>query len=83
MIALSAAACKINPTPPDRYALVYGVSDYSAAGISSLNYTDDDARSVAEMLHSKGFEVHLRIDNENGSYPYATSVAEATKENFI
>ena len=83
-IVLSAAACKINPTPPDRYALVYGVSDYSNRDpADNLEYTDDDARSVAEMLHSKGYEVYLRINNESGTYPYAADVASATKQQFI
>lgn len=83
-ILLSTAACKINPTPPDRYALVYGVSAYDDySSINALEYTDDDARAVAEMLHDKGFEVYLRIDNESGSYPYAADVAEATKQRFI
>ncbi len=83
-VILSAAACKINPTPPDRYALVYGISAYQDnSSISNLNYTDDDARAVAEMLHSKGFEVHLRINNESGSYPYAADVDAATKQQFI
>src|SRR6056297_2192542 len=29
-LSLAATACKLNPTPPDRYALVYGVSIYDS-----------------------------------------------------
>lgn len=62
-ILLSTAACKINPTPPDRYALVYGVSDYSAANFSNLGSTIDDAESVAQLLMNKGYTVFLRTDD--------------------
>lgn len=83
MAGLSAAACKINPTPPDRYALVYGVSAYEDhSSISNLNYTDDDARAVAEMLYNKGFNVYLRINDGTGIYSYADDVAPATKQQF-
>ncbi len=76
-IVLSAAACKINPTPPDRYALVYGVSDYDETisyngyHFSDLNYTDDDAVDIANALSQKGFNTKLRVNNQ------------ATKEQFI
>ncbi len=73
-------SCKINPTPPDRYAMVYGVSDYSNGGINSLSLTDDDARAVAEMLYNKGFIVHLRIDDGTEGNSFAESMEPATKD---
>lgn len=78
-------ACEINPTPPDRYALVYGVSDYSNGGIGSLNYTDDDAEDISLALSEKGYTVFLRLNNETegSSYPYAENVAPATRAQFF
>jgi hypothetical protein len=50
----------------DKYAIVYGISDY--ATISDLTYTDDDARDMAALLTSQGFQVVSRI-TDNGSAP--------------
>jgi len=79
-------SCKINPTTPDRYALVYGVSDYDETisynggyYFSDLNFTDDDALDIASRLTEKGYNVHLRIND--GSVAPAT--APATKEQLI
>ncbi len=64
-LLLVLAGCTINPTPPDRYALVYGVSDYAPVGAdpeyNDLNYTDDDAVDIAAALEDKGFTVYRRI----------------------
>ena len=49
----------------DKYAIVYGISDYPPAGNSPPNNdlysTDDDARDVASLLTSQGFQVILRV----------------------
>ena len=52
------------PVIPQGYALIYGVADYETYnGIDNdLNYTDDDAVALAELLESKGWSVTLRID---------------------
>jgi len=57
------AGCKIDRDPPDRYALVYGVSDYNGTE-NDLKYTDDDAEAVAQILEEKGFTVYLRVSGE-------------------
>jgi len=78
-LLLVLAGCTINPTPPDRYALVYGVSDY--AGIANdLNYTDDDAVAVAQVLEDKGYTVYRRI---SGGAPPPTKSRLETDFNTI
>lgn len=47
------------------FAIVYGVAQYSdAPAYFDLAYTDDDARAVAELLESRGYEVILRLDSQ-------------------
>lgn len=74
-------ACEINPKAPDRYALVYGVSDYSNydSGIN-LSFTDDDGVEVGELLAEKGFKVYLRVNDGSGSYPFAEDVKKASTD---
>ncbi|MGC9312557.1 MAG: caspase family protein [Sediminispirochaetaceae bacterium] len=76
-ILLLLTACTINPTPPDRYALVYGVSDYAPVGpdpeYNDLNYTDDDALDMSQALEDKGYTVYRRITDGTGTYPDATA----------
>ncbi len=50
------------PTMTQGYALIYGIADYG--GSNNLNYTDDDAESMAALLEAKGWDVRLRIDSE-------------------
>ncbi|MBN2551854.1 MAG: caspase family protein [Spirochaetales bacterium] len=58
------ASCKLELNY-DKYAIVYGISDYPPAGYDSnsndLEYPDDDARDVAALLTSQGFQVVLRV----------------------
>ncbi len=83
LFILLSSGCKINPSPPDRYALVYGISGYDDnANINPLELTDDDARTVAHTLKGKGYTVYLRIDDGSGTYPYADDVAPATLQQF-
>jgi len=42
---------------PKRFALVYGISGYDSAGVKNLQYPDEDASSVQDMLVSKGYQV--------------------------
>jgi hypothetical protein len=44
----------------DKYALVYGVSDYPS-GYNDLASTDDDAQDINDLLLSQGFQVVLRV----------------------
>ncbi|MFW6360563.1 MAG: caspase family protein [Spirochaetota bacterium] len=68
-IIFSTAACKINPSPPDRYALVYGVSIYDDSNPENdgsgpnLVWTDNDAVDIAIMLNKKGYDVRLRVND--------------------
>jgi len=71
--AILAASCT-EPVMPQGYALVYGIADYG--GANNLNYTDDDARSVAELLTAKGWDVRRRIDIEATLAQLTTDVAE-------
>ncbi|MDY7027002.1 MAG: caspase family protein [Spirochaetota bacterium] len=73
-LLLLLTACTINPTPPDRYALVYGVSEYVTQ--DDLTYTKNDATEVANELISKGYNVYLRITDDLGNN-------NATKVQFI
>jgi hypothetical protein len=44
----------------DKYAIVYGISDYPGTA-DDLSSTDDDARDIEALLTSQGFQVVLRI----------------------
>ena len=84
------SGCKINPDPPDRYALVYGVSDYYGyygTHDKDLEYTDDDAGALASLLKAKGFETYLRVDEGNfGGSPFYgfpdAEIEEASRDQF-
>ena len=54
----------------DRYALVYGISDYDGI-LNDLSYSDADAVDLAALLQAQGYEVTLRTDSA------------ATKANFL
>lgn len=77
-------ACETDPTPPDRYALVYGVSEYDETinyngyYFPVLEYTDDDAVAMASLLEQKGYEVHLRLNNG-----VVSGTQAATKEQLV
>ena len=44
----------------DKYAIVYGISDYPGTA-NDLTYTDDDARDFTDLLVAQGYQVILRI----------------------
>ena len=74
-LMLTALSCQA-PVIPKGYALIYGVADYGGGGGSpDLNYTDDDAEALAELLQSKGWDVRLRVDGNSG--------AEATLDRLV
>ncbi|MDZ7793770.1 MAG: caspase family protein [Spirochaetia bacterium] len=76
ILILAATACKLNPTPPDRYALVYGVGTYEQVGFGNLGSTIDDAESVAQVLENKGYTVHLRLDDGADSDNKAATIEQ-------
>src|SRR6056297_476901 len=80
ILVLAATSCKLNPTPPDRYALVYGVGKYDNVGFSNLGSTVDDAESVAQVLEIKGYTVHLRLDDGTYSDSKAATIAQFRDE---
>lgn len=47
----------------DKYAIVYGVSEYPAA-FNNLASTDDDARDINDLLTSQGFQVVVRVTED-------------------
>ena len=72
------SGCRTEVDLPQGYALIYGVADYSAAGLSSLNYTDDDARAMADLFYARGWNVRLRIDEgAAGGVPGSVSIPDA------
>ena len=50
----------------DKYAIVYGISDYPPTGISSgdLTVADADAQAMHDLLVEQGFEVILRKNDQ-------------------
>lgn len=85
------SSCQIDPDPPDRYALVYGVSDYEDSvqikieekifHFPNLNWTDEDAKSVADLFHQKGYKTLLRLNDGNTDYE-KFDIKEASVEQF-
>jgi hypothetical protein len=57
------ASCKLE-IDYDMYAIVYGISDYPN-GVNDLDSTDDDARDMADLLTSQGYQVVLRVTDES------------------
>ncbi len=67
----------------DRYAIVYGIADYTGGG--DLNYTDDDAIDMAALLSNQGYSVTLRTsatltDLQND---FNTARAQAGKDDLF
>jgi uncharacterized caspase-like protein len=56
LLLAGVSACVLD-VPYDKYAVVYGVADYGGL-LSTLNYTDDDADAMYQLLFvSQGFDV--------------------------
>lgn len=72
----SLLACSM-PEPPNRVALVYGVSTYIEGGSSvNLSLTDDDARAMGAMLSAKGWSVTTRVADSS----VATTNEQASRD---
>jgi len=50
----------------DKYAIVFGISDYPGTQ-DDLQYTDDDARELADLLGAQGYQVILRVTDADDS----------------
>ncbi len=71
------AACTLNVDLPRRYALIYGVAEYSDTGIGDLEYTDDDAEDMAVLLGRKGYDVTFTRTNADATLDqFESDVAE-------
>lgn len=46
----------------DRYAVVYGISEYVAVGVQDLEYSDDDAQALSAILTGQGYNAVTRTD---------------------
>src|SRR5687768_12644986 len=46
-----------------RYAVLAGVEDYDHAKLEKLEYADDDAQALAELLGKAGYQVTLLCDS--------------------
>jgi hypothetical protein len=53
---------------------VIGISDYNA--VSDLSYTDDDAREMADLLFSQGWDVRLLLDSQASKTGIRTAMAD-------
>jgi hypothetical protein len=56
------ASCKLELNY-DKYAIVYGISDYPS-GFNDLASTDDDARDMNDLLSNQGFQVIVRVTDD-------------------
>jgi uncharacterized caspase-like protein len=70
-----------------KFAVIVGVSDYkyNDAGLTSLNYADDDARSIADFLKTPeggGFfpaDIQLLVDRDASLTALRSALAETAK----
>jgi uncharacterized caspase-like protein len=68
-IAAFLASCQlatVPTTPANRYALVIGVQDY--AFIDDLEYPDNDANDMADLLSSQGWTIKQTLINSAATY---------------
>ena len=66
VILLTLASCALT-VEYDRYAVVYGISEYgplTGDAVSSLEYCDEDAVEMSTLLENQGYFVTRRIDDE-------------------
>ena len=70
---------------PDRYALVYGVSDYGGAtganfNINDLSLPDDDAADMEALLLSQGYTVTTRTNAEATRAQFEADIASVAAQ---
>jgi uncharacterized caspase-like protein len=61
LLAVLAAGCVLD-APYEKYAIVYGISDYEGDG-NDLLYAADDASAMAGMLSGQGYAVQTRVNS--------------------
>lgn len=67
---LAVSSCSLflsAPSLPARHALVIGIADYQSTKINDLSYTDDDARSMADLLAAQGWRVEETLIDSDAS----------------
>jgi hypothetical protein len=64
----------------DRYAVVYGISDYLDGTITDLNFSDDDATELAALLEGQGYTVWKRTDADATHANLESDLAQAAQE---
>lgn len=64
LLIVIVGSCRMSSPPPRGIAVIYGVTQYNIA--NDLVLTRPDAEAAAELFESKGYEVLLRIDNDDG-----------------
>jgi hypothetical protein len=62
LLAVVPLGCVLD-APYDKYAIVYGISDYEGTG-NDLQFADDDAQSMKALLESQGYNVSLQINSD-------------------
>jgi hypothetical protein len=62
----------------DKYAIVYGFSDYYDNG--DLEYTDEDARDFADLLNAQGYQVIMRITDYQNPGDNDASIDQLTTD---
>lgn len=84
-LALVFASCAL-PEPPDRVALVYGVSIYDDSYAinegPNLSLADDDATSMSGLLDSQGWQVELSVNEAATKLQIAADIAQLKAEGF-
>jgi uncharacterized caspase-like protein len=73
-------SCGQNVALPDRYAIVYGVSDYGGAigsdfNINNLSLPDDDAADMEALLLSQGYDVTTRTNSAATRVAFEADIA--------
>ena len=67
LICVAIADSLLAVNPPKKYALLIGVSQYDHAGMNRpkpLEFPEDDAKAVAEVLKASGYEVDLLLGSD-------------------
>ena len=89
-LLLASCAQSVEITVP-RYAFIYGVSVYFSTagegktvnGYSNLSYSDDDAKSMADLMNGYGWNVQSRIKGSAGIVSAAPITDGPSKANMI
>ncbi len=84
LLAVLATGCVLD-APYEKYAIVYGISDYEGTG-NDLQFADDDAIDMAAMLSGQGYTVRRQTDaaaTRTQLLDDAAAIASSAKENDL